>query len=236
MREARRFPAGPRATLGANLGFLYFYLGPPDRSWVPRDLLKAFRTDFGAISDPLGRPWKPKNTVKYSVFAVFHVAPQRTSRSFKSALGGSQNDPQEAPRSGPARPRRPPRRFQERHKRPKSAPRAPKHGFRAALAAKLGPTGTKEPPGGLPKAILELRGPVLHPPGGRFSDSFLLSESIAKAVQWAKLAQAYAQHRFTSLCNFYMWISTATDSKSRSTDPCANSSLSRAGSVKFLST
>ena len=58
------------------------------------------------------------------------------------------------------------------------------------------------------------RGPVLHPPGGRSSDSFLLSESIAKAVLWAKLVQAYAQHRFTSLCSFYMWISTATDSKS----------------------
>ena len=56
------------------------------------------------------------------------------------------------------------------------------------------------------------------PSGGRFSYSFFCSESIAKAVLWAKLAQAYAQHRFTSLCNFYMWISTATDSKSRSTN------------------
>ena len=180
---------------------------------LPGPILERFRSRPGGSGSP-------KNTVKYDVFAVFHVAAQTTPRSSKSALGGSQKDPQEAPRSGPARPRRPPRRFQERHKRPKSAPRAPKHGFRAALAAKLGPTGTKEPPGGLPKAILELRGPVLHPPGGRFSDSFLLSESIAKAVQWAKLVQAYAQHRFTSLCNFYMWISMATDSKSRSTNLC----------------
>ena len=54
----------------------------------------------------------------------------------------------------------------------------------------------------------------LDPSGGRFSYNFLLSESIAKAVLWAKLAQAYAQHRFTSLCTFDLWISTATDSRS----------------------
>ena len=177
---------------------------------LPGSILERFRSR-------LGGPGSPKNTVKYDVFAVVHVAPQTTPRSSKSALRGSQHDPQEAPRSGPARPRRPPRRLQERHKRPKSAPRAPKHGFRA-LAAKLGPAGTKEPPGGLPKAILDPPRAGFAPSGGRFSDSFLLSESIAKAVQWAQLAQAYAQHRFTSLCNLYMWISTATDSKSRSTN------------------
>ena len=99
----------------------------------------ASRVDFGAISDPSGRPWKPKNIVKYDVFAAFHVAPQRTSRSSKSALGGSQNDPQEAPRSGPARPRRPPRRFQERHKRPKSAPRAAQPRLLSGLGGQVGP-------------------------------------------------------------------------------------------------
>ena len=59
------------------------------------------------------------------------------------------------------------------------------------------------------------------PPAGRFCTlrgsifgQLFLSENITKAVLWAKLAQAYAQHRFTSLCNFYMWISTATDSRS----------------------
>ena len=187
---------------------MYLHLGPPDRSLVPRDVQEACLADFGAISDPSGRPWKPKNTVKYDVFAVFHVS----SRSSESAPGRSQNDPQEAPRSGPARPRRSPRRFQERHKRPKSAPRAPKHGFRAALAAKLSPIVQQSRFGGLPRAILD-------PPAARFctlrGSMFVQfsSLSIAKAVLWAKLAQAYAQHRFTSLCNFYMWISTATDSR-----------------------
>ena len=126
--------------------------------------------------------------------------------------------PPRAPRSGPGRPRRGPRGFKTAPRAAKSAPRAPpeppKHGFRAALAAKLGPTGTKEPPGGLPKAILDPPRAGFAPSGGRFSDSFFLSESIAKAVLWAKLAQAYTQHRFTSLCNFYMWISTATGSRS----------------------
>ena len=93
---------------------------------------------------------------------------------------------------------------------PRAPPGPPKHGFRAALAAKLGATGTKE----LPQAILDHPRAGFAPSGGRFSGNFLLSESFAKAVQWAKLAQAYAQHRFTSLCHFYMWISSATDSKS----------------------
>ena len=143
MRGARRVAAGPRATLGANLGLMHLNLGPPDRSLAPRDVQEASRVDFGAISDPSGRPWKPKNTVKYDVFAAFHVAPQRTSRSSKSALGGSQNDPQEAPRSGPARPRRPPRRLQERHKRPKSAPRAAQTRLPSGLGGQVGPNWHK---------------------------------------------------------------------------------------------
>ena len=174
------------------LGLMYLNLGPPDRSLVPRDVQEASRVDFGAISDPSGRPWKPKNIVKYDVFAAFHVAPQRTSRSSKSALGGSQKDPQEAPRSGPARPRRPPRRFQERHKRPKSAPRAPKHGFRAALAAKLGPTGTKEPPGGLPKAILDPPRAGFAPSGGSIFGQF---SSLGKHRQSYPVGKACASLR-----------------------------------------
>ena len=173
-RGARRLPGGPRATLGANLGLLYLNLGPPDRSRVPSDVPEASRVDFGAISDPSGRPWKPKNIVKYDVFAAFHVAPQRTSRSSKSALGGSQKDPQEA-NTASERPWRP---------------------SWAQLAQKSRPEAFQRPFWTPPRA-------GFPPSGGRFSDSFLLSESIAKAVQWAQLAQAYAQHRFTSLCNFY---------------------------------
>ena len=126
--------------------------------------------------------------------------PKRTPKRRPGAARHARGGPQDGSKSATSVPRAP--------------PGPPKHGFRAALAAKLGPTGTKEPPGGLPKAILDSERAGFAPSGGRFSCSFLLSESIAKAVLWAKLAQAYAQHRFTSLCNFYMWISTATDSKS----------------------
>ena len=122
---------------------MYLTLGPPDRSWAPRDVLEACRADFGAISDPSGRPWTPKNTVKYDVFAAFHVAPPTTLRSSKSALGGSQNDPQEAPRSGPRRPRRPPRRLQERPKRPKSALRAAQTRLPSGLGGQVGPNWHK---------------------------------------------------------------------------------------------
>ena len=96
---------------------------------------------------------------------------------------------------------------------PRAPPEPPKHGFRAGRPS-WAQLAQKEPSEGRPQAILDPQRAGFAPSGGRISYSFLLSESIAKAVLWAKLAQAYAQHRFTSLCNFYMWISTATHSRS----------------------
>ena len=129
---------------------------------LPGPILNRFRSLPGG-------PGSPKNTVKYDVFDVFHGAPQTTPRSSKSALGGSRNDPQEAPWSGPGRPRRPPRRLQERHKRPKSAPRAAQTWLPSGLGDQVGPSWHKRaarkpskghfgPPSGL----------VLHPPGVDF--------------------------------------------------------------------
>ena len=112
--------------------------------------------------------------------------------------------PQEAPKTAP----RAPQASQERPQgRPTTASERPWRPSWAQLAQKSRPEASRRPFWTPPRA-------AFSPPGGRFSLCFLLSESIAKAVLWAKLAQAYAQHRFTSLCNFYMWISTATDSKS----------------------
>ena len=45
----------------------------------------------------------------------------------------------------------------------------------------------KEPSGGLPETILDPPRAGVAPSGGRFWYSFLVSESIAKAGQWAKL-------------------------------------------------
>ena len=177
--------------------------------------LEASRDDFGAISDPSGMPWKPKNTVKYKVFAVFHVAPQTSSRSSKSAPWKAQKDPQEAPRSGPGRPRSRPGGSKSAKKRPKSALRAAQTRLPSGLGGQVETSELRSP--------FWTRRAGFASSGGRFSYSFLFSESIAKIVLWAKLAQTYAQHRFTSLCNFYKWISTATDSRSRSTNPCMNS-------------
>ena len=118
---------------------------------LPGPILERFRSLPGG-------PGSPKNTVKYDVFAVFHVAPQTTSRPSKSALGGPRNDPQEAPWSGPGRPRRPPRRFQERHKRPKSAPRAAQPRLLSGLGGQVGPKASRRP-------FWTPSGPVLHPPG-----------------------------------------------------------------------
>ena len=118
---------------------------------LPGPILERFRT-------PLGGPGSPKNTVKYDVFAVSHVSPQATPRSSKSALGGSQHDPQEAPRSGPGRPRRPPRRLQERHKHPKSAAQTR---LPSGLGGQVGPNWHK-------RAVRRPSKGHFGPPAGRF--------------------------------------------------------------------
>ena len=149
---------------------MYLHWGPPDRSLVPRDVQDASQADFGAISELSERLWKPENTVIYISFFCY------ISRSATDIVQNVQISPWEvpkppprAPRSSPGRPRRGPRGFKTAPRAAKSAPRAPpeppKHGFRTALAAKLGPTGTKEPSGGLPETP---HGPLLHPPGSIF--------------------------------------------------------------------
>ena len=114
------------------------------------------------------------------------------------------------PRSGQERPRRPqerPGRSTERPKshqeRPKRTQEPPKFRFRAALAAKWDPPGAQEPSGGLQEAILwTLPGAMFHPPGDNIYSLFDLPDSICETVLYAKLMQAYGQHRSTSLSNF----------------------------------
>ena len=168
------------ALCSSTWALVYLHLGSPDRSSVPRDVQEASPADFGAISDPSGRLWKPQNTVKYKVFAIFHVAPQTSSRSSKSAPWKAQNDPQEAPRSGPGRPRsgqegpktapRAPEASQERpQSRPKTASERPWRPSWAHLYKKVvsetfhGPFWTQ-------------RGPTLHPPGVDFRTAFLFGK------------------------------------------------------------
>ena len=149
-------------------------------------MLERFRT-------PPGGPGSPNTLKNTKGFCCI-------SRSATDIVQIVQISPWEVPKPPPRAPRSArdaPGEAQEASRQPHEPPGAPQERPQsrpAVLAAKLGPTGTKKPSG-------DFR-------------SFLLSDSIAKAVLWAKLAQAYAQHRFTSLCNFYMWISTATDSRS----------------------
>ena len=82
------------------------------------------------------------------------------------------------------------------------------------LAAKWGPPGARELSGGLPALVLDLPRDDFPPSGEPFSRFFKAPGSIIKAVLCAKLMQAYGQYSLTSLRNFYMWISTATDSRS----------------------
>ena len=129
---------------------------------LPGPILERFRS-------PPGGPGSPKNTVKYDVFAVFHVAPQTTPRSSKSALGGSRNDPQEAPWSGPGRPRRPPRRLHVTSV-PRAPPGPPKR-LPSGLGGQVGRNwhkrAARRPPGdhfGLPTGrFCTLRGSIFVP-------------------------------------------------------------------------
>ena len=111
-----------------------------------------------------------------------------------SPLEGQKRPPrgaQERPRTPQERPRRP----QDGSKSAKSVPRAPpeppKDGFRAALAAKLGPTGAKEPSGGLPQAMLD--------PAGRFctlrGSIFVQFSSLGKHSQSCPVSKAGASLR-----------------------------------------
>ena len=93
-----------------------------------------------------GGPGSPKNTVKYNVFAVFHVAPQTTPRSSKSARLGAARDAPGAAQKAP----RAPKASQER---PQSRPKTP--------SERPWPTGTEKPSKGPSLAIF-------NPPPGRF--------------------------------------------------------------------
>ena len=189
------------------LGLSRQIFGPTRR---PRGLPGRFWSDFG----PLWEALEAQEHYKIQGFCcVSRSATDIVQIVQIRSLEGSKRPPrgaQERPGTPQERPRRPQDSSKSARSVPRAPPEPPKDGFRAALAAKLGPSGTKEPSGGLRRPFWTLR--------GRFSYSFLFAESIAKAVLWAKFAQAYAQHRCTSLCNFYMCISTATDSRSRSTN------------------
>ena len=149
---------------------------------------------------------------------------RKPSGTSKSAPGRSQNVPQEAPRSGLGRPRKaqeasrqpqePPGAPQERpQSRPKSASERPWRPNEAHMASKSPPEASWSPD-------WTPRGTIFRLQGGDFHSTLNLPASMFKAALCAKPVQAYVQHRSTRLCHyymwnhFYMWISTATDSRS----------------------
>ena len=87
------------------------------------------------------------------------------------------------------------------------------------LAAKWGPPGARELSGGLPELILDLPRDDFPPSGepcSRFFKAPGASSQLSCAQSLCKhtASQEYGQYSLTSLFNFYMWISTATDSRS----------------------
>ena len=181
-------------------------------SWAAQ---RRFSSDSGALGT-----WKDlKKCHTVDEFLGFRNFTRAHQKRFQRA---PKSDPREAkmgPRSGPGAPPVAPGapRPKTRQERPKRTQEPPKLGFRAALTAHLSPKSfpeaSRRPSWALPVAIF-------HPPEANIYTPFHLPGSICKTVLCSKLMQAYGQHRSTSLCNFCMLISTATDSRSRSTNQC----------------
>ena len=134
-------------------------------------------------------------------------AQQTSQQRPPGAPGATQEDPGPA-KEAPRRPQETPGAPQERPKsRPSSASERPWRPNGAHLAHKSPPKGSRKP-------FWTPHGAIFHPPGCNFRMVFHPPESMFKTVLWAKLTQAYGQHRSTPIYNFCMWISTATDSRS----------------------
>ena len=177
---------GPKPTYVAQLGPCLPPLGPSSPIFGPTRRPRGLPGQFWSVFGPLRHALEAQKHYKIQGFCCISRSATDIVQIVQiSPLEGQKRPPrgaQERPRTPQERPRRP----QDGSKSAKSVPRAPpeppKDGFRAALAAKLGPTGAKEPSGGLPQAILDPPRAGFAPSGGRCSYNFLLSESIAKAV------------------------------------------------------
>ena len=131
-RQLSGKPGGRVRTVQASKAFLAPG-GPSEGRLGQRDVQEAHRADSGTISDPSGRTWKTKTNCKIMFFALFHVAPQTSSRSSKSAPGRSQNDHQERP--GAAR--------DAAQDSPESAPRATQTRLPNGPGGEVGPNWHK---------------------------------------------------------------------------------------------
>ena len=152
---------GPKTLYVAQLGPCVPQLGPsrpifPGRFW----------SDFGLLREAL----EAQKHNKIHGFCYISRSATDIVQIVQISPWEVPKPPPRAPRSGPGRPRRGPRGFKTAPRAAKSAPGAPpeppKDGFRAALAAKLCPTGTKEPSGGLPETILDPPRAAFAPCGG----------------------------------------------------------------------
>ena len=117
--------------------------------------------------------------------------PREANMDFRSGQG--------RPRRPQERPGKPPERPKSRQERPKRTQEPPKLGFRAALTAHLSP---KSFPEASRRPFWTLPGAIFHSPGNNIHTLLHLPDSICQTVLYAKLMQAYGQHRSTSLSNF----------------------------------
>ena len=147
-------------------------MGPPDRSWVPRAALGAFRNRFRA--SPEGS-WRLENHAKYSKNRMFY----EVSCLSAFLLVIHQNRPRKPSKRGlpeaQERRRRPqgrPKRFQDdpkrRQERPKSAPRAAQVRLPSGLGGQMGPTWRRRA--------------VRRAPGGHFGPSTVRFSTLRGAI------------------------------------------------------
>ena len=148
---------GPKPPYVAQLGPCVPQLGPSRPIFGPTRRPRCLPGHFWSVFGPLRHALEAQKHYKIQTFCCI-------SRSATDIVQIVQISPLE----GQKRPAK---------SVPRAPPEPPKDGFRAALAAKLGPTGAKEPPGG---HFGPPRGPVLHPPGVDFRTVLFSRKALPK--------------------------------------------------------
>ena len=149
------------------------------------------------------------------VFVITQGVPTKGPTRSKKSSPGSQHALQERPRRAKERPRRSSERPKSHQERPKSAQEPLKFGFRTALATKWCPPGDPDRPAS----------PRSRPTAAKDSPTGLgssLQDRTATADQADRLEKTAGQLRSAARSTQLLGFSTATDKRSRSTNPCSN--------------
>ena len=168
---------------------------------------------LGQLSANLGPTWGQLGALEAKsdcIFTVFFKVCVKIEFSLPRAAQEAPRDAQEAPRAGHERPKKHQDGPKSRQERPKSIPRAAQLRLPGGLGGSMGPKSL--PKGSRKKFWTPPRG-AFPPPGSDFAHFCPHREAFSKLSFGQSLCKHTASVAQRVLCNFYMWISTATDSR-----------------------